>query len=325
MKSLLWLIILVSVLNNSFAQCILYNTVNFRGLVNVRGWGYHSLESTAERKIRSIQLEEGAIAVFFERSEFGIPAGKHWIVTSTKVDIQLGYLPACLMVINNPGNNFVVAFEHNGLKGRSHLFSEGINAIPDDFGISSLYIPEGIKLLMSGINPDLRVDYGGPTRLFNSGVHLSIGDKVNDLKGFAKVIIETNNSNHFSPSPVLAPPVKITSMKVLMDKKASEFANPLGNLISTDSSALPIDKTNWFYRQYSRGVIYGSHEKGVFAVTGRIFYEYVKNNKGLFGVLGMPASDVFENANFRICIFENGVIIENKAGTDIKVYHGSSK
>lgn len=300
------------------AQCTIISESGRNAVPKHYGWGHHTIRMSASN-IPSLKLEEGAIAILFEAEGDLLSSARSKTLIASGDNINIGFIPQTLVVINNPGNRLVVAFEHSNFKGKSILYPDGLTPVAAEFGISSLYVPDGSKVELAEINPELRADHAGRVKSFASGIHLFVGDNINDAARYVQV---SNTQSIIRESVVSnAPPAKPSvDISRQIDRMGDTHKNQLGNPLAVDNGILNLGIGDWRYKQFSRGIVYGSPTKGVYALFGRIFMEYVKNADGPFGRLGMPQSEIFESANYRACVFESGVIIENKIDNTVNTY-----
>lgn len=136
--------------------------------------------------IKSIDLEQGDVLVLFERYSNGKISGRHKLITSSEPDFLIGFKCKYAIIFNNP-NEGVIGFEDPNFSGNSMTFEIGKTAVPDDFGMSSIYIPEGKKVKLYMIDPALYPEQEIDHRPMGAGIRPFIGVDVNDKVKFIVV------------------------------------------------------------------------------------------------------------------------------------------
>jgi hypothetical protein len=322
MKYLLYFC-LIFLSNTLYAQCIIYPQENFEAIPENYRFGDYTLNP--QKEIRSIELKQGAIAIFSENEIEGHLSGQFLTITESSQALNIGFAPKHLVVFANPDNQNVVAFENSYLKGQNKIYTEGTYKTPANFGISSLYIPNYKKVIISKLDPNLRADNGAAVKVFEGGVHLFVGDQINDIDGY----IQVEDEPHEEAEPLTLIPyfgAKNPSIDTnnIAQSKEMQFRSKLGNAISSET-AKSLGIEDWKYTQYNNGIIYNSITKGTFVLYGKIFLEYAKKYIGPLGSLGMPISDILEVTSYRIGLFENGVIVQNTVTNEIKTFLSKKK
>ena len=136
--------------------------------------------------IKSVELAQGDILVLFERYSDGKISGRHRLITSNEPEFLIGFKCKYAIVFKNE-SDAIMGFEDPYFGGKSLTFVEGRNIVPDDFGMSSIYIPDGKKVKLYMIDPALYPDQEIDHRPMNSGIRPFIGVDVNDKVKFIVV------------------------------------------------------------------------------------------------------------------------------------------
>lgn len=136
--------------------------------------------------IKSVELEQGDILVIFERYTNEKISGRYKLITASEPKLEIGFKCMYAIVFNN-SNNEVMSFEDPYFSGKPLTFQMGKNAIPEDFGMSSIYIPTGrkVKLYMEdpALYPNQEIDH----RPMGAGIRPFIGLDINDKVKFIVV------------------------------------------------------------------------------------------------------------------------------------------
>lgn len=136
--------------------------------------------------IQSVALDPGYILVLFERYSDGKISGRHRLVRSNESDFSIGFKCKYAIVFENK-NDEVMGFEDAYFGGNSMTFQEGINDVPDDFGMTSIYIPQDKNVKLYMVDPDLYPNQEIDHRPMSSGIRPFIGVDVNDQVKFILV------------------------------------------------------------------------------------------------------------------------------------------
>ncbi|HUH74437.1 MAG TPA: hypothetical protein VLZ75_08505 [Chitinophagales bacterium] len=136
--------------------------------------------------IKSIDLEQGDILVLFERYTNAKISGRYKLITSSEPELAIGFKCMYAILFNND-NDEVMGFEDPNFSGKAMTFQKGKNAVPEGFGLSSIYIPKTQNVKLYTIDPDLYPNQEVEHRPMGPGIRPFIGVDINDKVKFVLV------------------------------------------------------------------------------------------------------------------------------------------
>lgn len=178
-RKIIFAIACAGFVHHASAQVSIYNENNYGGTAQTLDFGHHVLAEKDIKAIKSLKLDEGTVLVLFERYSGGRISGRHKLVTASTNHLEIGFNTAYAVVFQNPENK-VMGFAEPNFSGESMFFEKGKNIVPENFGLTSIYIPEGTQLKLYVNNPE---DYPGQEiehRPMGPGIRPFIGADIND-------------------------------------------------------------------------------------------------------------------------------------------------
>lgn len=136
--------------------------------------------------IQSIELEPGTVVVLYEKYLNGKTAGRHKLVTASDPAFQPGFKVMYAIAFQNPENK-ILGFEEPNFAGKTVAFEPGRNEVPEDFGLSSIYIPKGAKVKLYMIDPQTYPDQEVEHRPMGAGIRPFIGGDIDNKVRFVVV------------------------------------------------------------------------------------------------------------------------------------------
>lgn len=136
--------------------------------------------------IKSVNLEQGDILVLFERYTNNKISGRYRLITSNEPNFSIGFKCMYAIIFKNI-NDEVIGFEEPNFSGKSITFQTGKTAMPEDFGLSSIYIPQGSKIKLYMTDPALYPDQEIDHRPMGPGIRPFVGVDINDKVKFIVV------------------------------------------------------------------------------------------------------------------------------------------
>lgn len=278
------------------AQVMVYSDADFAGAVqslSAGSWDVSKLNVVGNDAVSSLKVPSGKVAILFENSENGHPAGKYKVYKSGNYNYvgDFNDLTSHIIILNNAGNEKVTFFDGQFFEGAGVSFAAGNYTLPAtmDKKISSAYIPEGVSVSFYNQPPK---NSGVLIKKFTSGAYATLPAEIDNKSGY--VVVEK--------ALVLTPlPALIVSA---IDLKYNSVKGQLGNLIPGKSNK-PI--AGGKYSQYERGAIYSKDNTTAYALYGKVYDQY-KNKSEAGGSLGFPVTDVIISGNVQYAEFENGGI-----------------
>lgn len=174
MKKLFLSVCSMMIASSIFAQVKIFSEKQFGGESVEIGLGSSEV-SVDFRLPQSVQIESGQVAIFYERFFNGTPSGRHKLVDKTEANVLIPFKPVYAIVFENPKNT-VVAFEKINFGGKIMFLTKSArNKIPESFGVSSLYIPQGLSVRLYKDDPSKESKVQVEYRDMNSGIKPFVG------------------------------------------------------------------------------------------------------------------------------------------------------
>src|SRR5690554_2607716 len=183
MKSIITIMILMCSIH-SFAQINLFSEENHGGESQEIIFGSVVINLNFDI-VKSIQLPPGSVLILFERHLNGNPSGRHKLITESSEDILIPFKPVYAIAFENHQNE-VVGFEKINFRGASRSFQIGENLVPEDFGLSSIYIPTGKSVVLYKEHPNERPNQEVEHRVMRAGIRPFVGS---DMAQKVRVIL----------------------------------------------------------------------------------------------------------------------------------------
>jgi hypothetical protein len=136
--------------------------------------------------IKAVNLEQGDILVLFERYTNEKISGRYRLITANEPNLSIGFKCMYAIIFKNV-NDEVIGFEESNFSGKSIIFQKGKTAMPEDFGLSSIYIPQGSKIKLYMTDPALYPDQEIDHRPMGPGIRPFVGVDINDKVKFIVV------------------------------------------------------------------------------------------------------------------------------------------
>lgn len=172
MKSIITVMLLMCSVH-SFAQIHLFSEPQNNGESQEVAFGSEELNLNFDQ-VKSIQLSSGSVVILFERYLNGNPSGRHKLITESSDDILIPFTPVYAIAFENQKNE-VIGFEEINFGGASLSFETGENIVPEDFGLSSIYIPKGKTAVLYKEHPQGKSNQEVEHRTMRAGIRPFVG------------------------------------------------------------------------------------------------------------------------------------------------------
>lgn len=184
-KYFFWLVLSSLLSAKSFGQAKIYTETQYGGQAFELPLGATEID-TSYKFPKSIQVEPGTVVILFEKFKDGKSSGRHSLITSADTALVIRFYVSYAIVFSNPHND-VMGFEEPNFGGKSVVFKQSHEEVPEGFGLSSIYVPKGKMVKLYWIDPK---EYPGQEvdhRPIAPGIRPYIGADIDDKIRFIDI------------------------------------------------------------------------------------------------------------------------------------------